>query len=256
MTNKAITAACCVIGDEILSGKTKDSNSHYLATTLFNIGIELKTIQVVPDHVDDITKSVQELSRKFDLVFTSGGIGPTHDDITYASVASAFGLEMKRDDATYNYIKKQMEKRNQKVTEYHARMATFPSPAQLLKERKDLPIPIVCVNNNVYILPGIPSLFKVLLDSLVPRLEKLSGSKFYRHEIATKQPETTIAHTLTEIQKQADEHGIKIGSYPVWGKHSEGIRVVVTISGKDETQVNKYSQQVIKSIEGWPKSRL
>ncbi|CAO3634008.1 unnamed protein product [Mucor hiemalis] len=164
---------------------------------------------------------------------------------------------MKRDSNTYNYIKKQIEKRNQKVTEYHARMATFPFPAQLLKERVDLPIPIVCVNNNVYILPGIPSLFKILLDSLVPRLEKLSGSKFYRHEIATKQSETTIAHTLAEIQTQGDKDDIKIGSYPVWGKHPEGIRVVVTISGKNEIQVNKYSQQVIKSIEGWSnKSRL
>ncbi|GAA5817794.1 hypothetical protein MFLAVUS_011350 [Mucor flavus] len=256
---KTITAACCIVGDEILSGKTKDTNSHYLATLLFDLGIELKTIQVVADEVEAIKKSVKELSSQHDLVFTSGGIGPTHDDITYESIASAFGLDMKVDDSTYNYIETQIKKRGKVMTKHHARMATFPSPAILLRERKDIQIPIVMVNQNVYILPGIPSLFKILLDSLQFKLQSLSGSRFYRTEIATSQSEVVIADTLSKAQSNADLFGIKIGSYPFWGKNVDNIRVVVNVSGKDQLKVNQITETITAEIKGWPyinKSRL
>jgi molybdopterin-biosynthesis enzyme MoeA-like protein len=168
---------------------------------------------------------------------------------------------MKIDTETYNYIEKQLSKRNPaiKMTKNHARMATFPHPAKLLRERDDLKIPIVVVNDNIFILPGIPSLFKTTLGYLVPQLEKSSGSKFYRNEIATQQSEVTIADTLTATQVKADKFGIKIGSYPVWGKNAENIRVVVTVSGKDQAQVDDFSREVTREIQGWPyinKSRL
>lgn len=181
--------------------------------------------------------------------------GTTHDDITYASIASAFGLKMKVDQKTYSYIEKQLSKRKNgpvKMTKNHARMVTFPHPARLLRERNDLNIPIVVVNDNIYILPGIPSLFKILLDSLVPRLKKLSNSKFYRTEIATQQSEPNIADTLTAAQLKADAFNIKIGSYPVWGKHPENVRVVVTVSGKDQVKVDEFSREITKEIQGWP----
>lgn len=158
---------------------------------------------------------------------------------------------MKLDTDTFTYIESQIKKRNQDMSKHHSRMATFPYPSKLLKERKDLALPIVCVNENVYILPGIPSLFKVLLNSLIPRLERLSGSKFYRIEIATKLSEVDIATVLTQTQEKVDALGIKIGSYPLWGKNEQGIRVVVSISGKDESKVKETSQDIIKDIQGW-----
>ncbi|RCI04785.1 hypothetical protein CU098_012871 [Rhizopus stolonifer] len=219
---KRVTAACCVIGDEILSGKTQDTNSFYLARILFSLGIELKCIQVVGDNREDIIKSVRELSSMYDLVFTSGGIGPTHDDITFEAIAAAYDLELKVDEDTYRYFEKQLEKRKLKITKNHIRMTQFPYPAQLLRERKEIQIPIVVVNKNIHILPGVPALFKILLDSLQKRLSSMSDSKFYRNEIATKQDETAIADILADIQSKATE--VKIGSYPLW-KDKNGIQV-------------------------------
>ncbi|KAI8331102.1 MoaB/Mog domain-containing protein [Blakeslea trispora] len=235
------TAACCIIGDEILSGKVQDTNSHYLATTLFQSGIDLKTIQVVADDQHAIAQSVKELASAYDIVFTSGGIGPTHDDITYASIAHAFGLELRTDQDTYDYIKLQTEKRGQKITKYHSAMATFPYPAQLLRVAK---IPVVVVK-NVYILPGIPRLFELLVDLLKPSLK--STTQFYRYQIATDKPETMVAGILSRFQKEkADHFGIKIGSYPVWGQH-----LIITVSGQDKERVLSIRQALMEAIGGW-----
>ncbi|KAG1146918.1 hypothetical protein G6F37_000859 [Rhizopus arrhizus] len=252
--SEAITAACCIIGDEILSGKTQDTNSHYLAKTLFSLGIELKCVQIIGDNREDIIKSVRKLSSTYDIVFTSGGIGPTHDDITYEAIAAAYGLELKLDRETYEYFKKQLEKGKLKMTKNHARMATFPYPAQLLKEKKDIPVPIVVVNENIHILPGVPVLFKILLNSLQTRLALMSGSKFYRNEIATKQTEVMIADILTEIQSLAINE-VKIGSYPLW-KDKDGIQVIISVSGKDQLKVDKVSQEIMTKTNGWLYSSL
>ncbi|KAK4519659.1 uncharacterized protein ATC70_009896 [Mucor velutinosus] len=244
-----VTAACCIIGDEILSGKTKDTNSHYLATMLFGLGIELKTIQVVGDETHDIVRSVRDLSSQYDIVFTSGGIGPTHDDITYESIAAAFRLDMKVDQETYDYIQKQLTKRNPNtvMTKFHARMATFPHPATLLRELPNIKVPIVVVHDNVYILPGIPSLFKLLLNSLKPKLQAMSQSTgFHRREIATALPEVSIASILSDLHTQ----DVKIGSYPMW--NNDKIKVIVTVSGQDESKVNATADKLTDAIHGWP----
>lgn len=177
--------------------------------------------------------------------------GPTHDDITYESIASAFGLGMKVDANTYRYLEKQISKKGHVMTKHHARMATFPYPALLLLEKKDIGLPIVVVNQNIYILPGIPSLFKMLLDSLQPRLERLSGSRFYRNEIATAESEVAIADILTTAQVKADIYGIKVGSYPLWGKNIDNIRVVVNVSGKNQLKVDEISKDITIDIKGW-----
>ncbi|KAI9259930.1 MoaB/Mog domain-containing protein [Sporodiniella umbellata] len=262
---KVSTAACCIIGDEILSGKTQDSNSFYLgncfsitpfccgAKVLFSLGIELKCIQVVGDNKEDIMKSVKELSSMYDIVFTSGGIGPTHDDITYEAIANLYDLQLKIDNDAYQYFESYLEKRNLKMTEAHIRMARFPYPALLFRERKATKIPIVIVNKNVYILPGVPALFKFLLDSLQNRLSLMSHTKFYRNEIATKKKETDIAKILSDIQ--STEGDIKIGSYPVW-KDKDGIRVVLSVLGKDQASVDRVSQKIVEQTNGWLYSSL
>ncbi|KAI8886285.1 Molybdopterin binding protein [Backusella circina FSU 941] len=254
-----ITAACCIIGDEILSGKTKDTNSNYLAKSLFDVGIELKRIEVVGDDKKDIADSVRSLSSQYDIVFTSGGIGkaiscPTHDDITYEAIAAAFNLTLKVDTMTHDYIQSQLSKmspNNNSMTKHHIRMATFPHPAILLREKKELKIPIVVVNRNIHILPGVPRLFKILLDSLGPYLQKLSTSKFYRIDIATSQAEVAIADALTKAQANADGDFIKIGSYPLWGKNEDNVNVVVSVSGKNQERVQEIAAQVLKETKGW-----
>ncbi|KAI9478547.1 MAG: MoaB/Mog domain-containing protein, partial [Benjaminiella poitrasii] len=239
------TAACCIIGDEVLSGRTKDTNSHYLAKTLFDLGIELKCVHVIGDDAQAIMETVKELSESHDFVFTSGGIGPTHDDITFESIAAAYGLELKMDETTYELI---MNRSNHKLTTEQARqLATFPYPAVLLRENKNLLIPIAVVNDNIYVLPGIPALFQLLLDSLRSRL---SQDKFYfRLEVATEQPEMAIADILRRIQQEVSQ--VKIGSYPVWQEKKDSkTRVVVTITGQDESKVKETSQLIQKEIQG------
>jgi molybdopterin-biosynthesis enzyme MoeA-like protein len=141
--------------------------------------------------------------------------------------------------------------KNNGMTKHHIRMATFPHPALLLREKKELKIPVVVANRNVYILPGVPRLFKVLLDSLGSYLQKLSTSKFHRIEIATSESEVAIADVLTKAQAKADQDSIKIGSYPLWGKNDDNVKVVVSVSGKNQGRVQDIAAQLLKEMKGW-----
>ncbi|GAB5587565.1 hypothetical protein Unana1_02465 [Umbelopsis nana] len=252
-----VTAGCCIIGDELLNGKTRDSNAHYLAKMLFDLGVELKRIEVISDDQDDIAETVRNMSAKYDLVFTSGGIGPTLDDITYSSIAHAFGLELKLDEETCQSMVRIASKRidDWSLTEARERMVIFPYPAEIIRTRDDMWVPIVVVNGNVHILPGIPRLFETLVDSLKPRIldliEKrgLKDTKFYRAQIATSHNEGEIAPYLLELQGRAS--AVKIGSYPKWGIDQNGVRVVISVIGRDEQQVKAVGEEVQEKLNGW-----
>ncbi|KAI8384663.1 MoaB/Mog domain-containing protein [Radiomyces spectabilis] len=251
MQEKTLTAACCIIGDEILSGKAHDVNSHYLAKFLFSLGIELKHVAVVGDDMSDIGDCVQRLSRLYDFVFTGGGIGSTHDDITYDAIAKAFNLQLKFDPVTYRVIEEWAGKRGGKteLTAYHKRLATFPYPAQLLRtHRSGIPIVVVC--DNIYILPGIPRLFATLLNSLRPHFHAKTNKQFYRAEIATRQQETTIAAYLEQAQRTYAN--VKIGSYPTFGtgEHSMA-QVVVSVTGQDMNTVQTIADKIQRHVDGW-----
>lgn len=155
---------------------------------------------------------------------------------------------MRVDQETYDYIQTQLTKRNPDtaMTKFHARMATFPHPATLMRELPNIKIPIVVVHDNIYILPGIPSLFQLLLNSLKPKLQAMSKSAgFHRREIATASPEVSIASILSDFHTQ----DVKIGSYPMW--NNDKIRVVVTVSGQDQSQVNAIADKLTDAIHGW-----
>ncbi|CAO3590514.1 unnamed protein product [Absidia cylindrospora] len=278
MTKTNWTASCLIIGDEILSGKTQDSNSFCLAQFLFDLGIELKRIEVVPDNEQEIGEAAKRLSSNHDFVFTSGGIGPTHDDITYSSIAKAFALSIKLHDETWELVQ-QLKERQQAASvnstkasiEGYKRMATFPSPGEHIRAHAKIPIPVVVVNSNVYILPGIPRLFQALLHSLSDHLKQriidsgrngylLSSTPpttttssslqpFYRRQVATKQSETLIADILSQLQDDVQPHHIKIGSYPVSGD-TDGIKVVISIVGKDLVKVDQITKLVVAKIDG------
>ncbi|KAJ2463406.1 hypothetical protein GGI02_005245, partial [Coemansia sp. RSA 2322] len=223
------TAALCIIGDEILNGKTLDINSYFFAKRCFGLGVEVEKIEVVPDKYSAIAGSVQQLSRSHDIVFTSGGIGPTHDDITYSAVAQAFGSKIAYHADTLARMRRIMASRGattmpdpygtpeQVAT---ARMALFPADATVVYPCSDYWVPVVCAAGNVHMLPGIPKLFEDLLDAYLPGLvARLSGEAaqaFTRALVGTRQRESAIAPILTRLQERYAPRGVKIGSYPDW----------------------------------------
>ncbi|KAI9031564.1 Molybdopterin binding protein [Phycomyces nitens] len=245
-----ITAACCLIGDEILSGKTRDLNAHCLANFLFDLGISLKRIDVVSDDEEAIGESVRRLAKDHALVFTSGGIGPTHDDITYAAVAKAFDLSLEMDNETKQRLAEMAAQRQRELTDAHLRMALFPHPAILVREDPSLLIPVVVVVGQVYILPGIPQLFQRLLYSLKPYFSRLIISQghtlegFVRREVVTYQPETQLAAYLTGIQAEYPKDQLLIGSYPELNG-----KVVISIVGKDKAEVDRVGDRLENELK-------
>ncbi|KAJ3414916.1 hypothetical protein HDV05_005865 [Chytridiales sp. JEL 0842] len=264
------SVGCLIIGDEILGGKTLDTNSNYLAKKCFETGLELRKVEVIPDTESDIISSVRSLSSSFGTVFTSGGIGPTHDDITYQSIANAFGLRLELHQETI----RKMEERilNQKptpekpvpltkLTEAHLRMAALPTgPGTSVSfPGEGLWVPVATVNGNVHILPGISRLFKTLVDGyfervLLPSLSKREGG-FVRVQIGTHRVESQIADVLTAVQKEVDSKGIKVGSYPRVKVRDEDpelpYRVCVSVVGRDKEEVEKVADRLREEIEGF-----
>ncbi|ORZ18970.1 MoaB/Mog domain-containing protein [Absidia repens] len=254
----SFTAACCIIGDEILNGKTRESNAHFLSRYLFDMGISLKRVEVIADDYDAIAETITRLSSQHDVVFTSGGIGPTHDDLTYNAIAKAYSLPLKLDEETCESMKAKSINRfpDWTLTEARKRMAIFPHPAKILRVDSDLWVPIVVVNENIHILPGIPRLFESLMHSLRPHLEQAMAKKditgkYYRIEIATTRPESKIAPCLSKTQALVEDKHIKIGSYPKWATGPDGERVVVSIVGKDEAAVKETAKSISEEIDGW-----
>ncbi|KAI8138140.1 MoaB/Mog domain-containing protein [Fennellomyces sp. T-0311] len=262
-TKQPVSAACCIIGDEILNGKTRDSNAYFLARYLFDCGIDLKRVEVVGDDYEAIAQTVTRLSSQHDLVFTSGGIapivGPTHDDISYEAIARAYSLPLKLDDETCTAMQKVMSKRfpRWELTDARKRMATFPSPAKILRTNPDeLWVPVVVVNDNIHILPGIPRLFERLMTLLKPTFEQMAaergaGGRYYRVQVATKLGEGDIATLLSNIQDRVADQHIKIGSYPKWGVGEDGVRVMVSVVGRDEDAIKDIGDEIARGIEGW-----
>ncbi|KAI8336813.1 MoaB/Mog domain-containing protein [Chlamydoabsidia padenii] len=254
----SFTAACCIIGDEILNGKTRESNAYFLSHYLFDLGISLKRVEVIADDYDAIAETITRLSSQHDVVFTSGGIGPTHDDISYDAIAKAYSLPLKLDEETCTLMKEKSLTRfpDWTLTDARKRMALFPHPAKILRVDPKLWVPIVVVNDNIHILPGIPRLFEDLMNSLRPQLEeamakKQISGKYYRVEIATELQEGKIAPYLSSTQARVEGQHIKIGSYPKWSTGPGGERVIVSIVGKDEAAVKKTAKSIAGEIQGW-----
>ncbi|KAJ5893624.1 hypothetical protein N7495_005315 [Penicillium taxi] len=260
------TAACLIIGDEVLGGKTVDTNSAYLAKFCFSLGIQLKRVEVIPDDEEDIMEAVQRMSDRYDFVVTSGGIGPTHDDITYSSIAKAFNLKLKLHQPSFERMKR--------LSRPHPMQPNFdwntPSPGLTAKLRmvelphdpalpaepqalfvsEDLWVPIAVVNGNVHILPGVPRLFENLLKNLkpllVPRLEDPEGKGTFRFMFSTPLPESAVAPFLTELAERVAPKGVKVGSYPRWGKK----RNTVTLVGADKAYLESLVDEVEKTVQG------
>lgn len=208
-----VTAAMVVIGDEILSGRTKDQNIGHLADMLTAAGIDLKEVRVVADDEGAIVEAVNTLRGRNTYVFTTGGIGPTHDDITADAIARAFGLPCDYDPKAYGMLEEHYSKRGIAFSDARMRMARMPEGA------KHIPNPISVAPGfnveNVYVMAGVPTIFQAMLDVVLPTLE--AGTKLISVAIPSPLPEGTMGDALGEIQEAYPD--TIIGSYP---KYEEG----------------------------------
>jgi molybdenum cofactor synthesis domain-containing protein len=219
-----------VIGDEILSGRTRDANMHYLAGELTRAGIDLREVRVVSDDPDAIVAGVQALSAAYDVVFTSGGIGPTHDDITAENVARAFDRPISvRDDARAILVA-QYAAREQELNEARLRMARIPDGATLI----DNPISAApgFTIENVHVMAGVPSIFQAMLASVLPTIT--GGAPVLSQTLEVRRGEGDIAGPLTDLAARYPD--LTFGSYPFIRDGCHGANVVVR--GQDGARVD------------------
>lgn len=205
-----------MVGNEILTGKIEDTNSRYLARRLFELGIALRQIVVCPDEMDVIVREVNQLRAAHDLVFTSGGVGPTHDDITIDAVALAFGRRVVESPEIAAMIRQHF---GAAVTPEHLRMANMPEGAELVRNARSIWPTVLC--ENVFILPGVPQIFERKLDALRERLDE--GVRFFNQTVYTQCEEGEIAALLTELT--VAHPTVTIGSYLVLNDPEYSVRV-------------------------------
>ncbi|KAH9990244.1 Molybdopterin binding protein [Russula compacta] len=246
------TAGALVIGDEILNGKTLDRNSNYFARYCFENGIELKRVEVIPDEEDEIIEASRRMVQKYDFVITSGGIGPTHDDITYASLAKAFDQPLVHHAETLWRLAESIKHRswvhtqNEEQKRARERMALFPANAETLFVARDIWVPVVRLEGKLCVFPGIPGLFQKMLDGLKAFLPLPPASERpFRHQIFTPLPESSIAPYLTELQNRVKEEGVRVGSYPQFMKG-----VFVSLIGRNEGRIRELGKEVEERIQG------
>jgi len=232
------TAAALVIGNEILSGKIADTNTTFLARALFELGIELRRVVVCPDEVDTISHDLTQLRTAHDLVFTSGGVGPTHDDVTIEGVAASFDRPVVRSVAVEKMIRHYYGDR---ANDAHLRMANMPEGAEMIRS-SEAPWPTVVIE-NVFVLPGVPEIFELKLADLRKRLDE--GHEFHSQAVYTLSGEGEIASLLERI---ADAFtGVMVGSYVKW--KAEDYRTKVTFDGSDSDAVTRAADMLVAELD-------
>ena len=203
-----VTAAALIIGNEILSGRTQDQNLSFLGARLGELGIRLKEARVVSDDAEDIAAALDVLRARYDYVFTTGGIGPTHDDITADSVARAFGVGIDHHPEVYSMLKAWFESKGLQANEARMRMARIPDGASVLDN--ELTLAPGFQIENVFVLAGVPSIARKMFDGAKKRLR--GGAPLCSRAIKVHVGEGTVAEELGSIQAAFPD--IDIGSYP------------------------------------------
>ncbi|MEJ7602424.1 MAG: molybdopterin-binding protein [Kofleriaceae bacterium] len=227
------TAGIVVIGDEILTGKFADENAAYLIGELRALGVELRRITVIPDELADIAETVTRFSARFDHVFTSGGVGPTHDDLTMEGIANGFGTRVVRHPDLEAKVRGYW---GDKLAEPNLRLADLPEGAELVYGSGDV-WPVVCYR-NVYILPGVPALFRRKFVEIRDRFraEPMTVARVY-----VDADEGQIAGDLDAVV--AAFPGIKLGSYPRFSERE--FRVMLTLEGRATADVTAAQTMLI-----------
>lgn len=219
--HKIVTAAMLAIGDELLSGRTKDKNIGFLAENLTISGIDLKEVRIVADDQDAIVEAVNALRAKYDLVFTSGGIGPTHDDITADAMSAAFGVPCLHDAEAMRLLGEMYARRGLEFNEARQRMARMPQGARHIENAVSTAPGFIV--ENVHVMAGVPSVFQAMLGWLLPQLP--TGVPVMSRTVVSPFGEGEIGKPLTEVQKNHPD--TSIGSYPKFDGNGFYTEIVV-----------------------------
>lgn len=234
------TAGMLAIGDEILSGRTRDSNIHFLAQKLTGVGIDLNEVRIVADQEDDIVAAVNALRARYTHVFTCGGIGPTHDDITADSIARAFGVAIDVRADARDVLANHYPNGEADLNPARLRMARVPEGAVLIAN------PVSGAPgfsmDNVHVMAGVPAVFQAMVEGLLPQLEQ--GRAVTSATVRVEQPESTVAPALTELAKTFPE--LSIGSYPFYDDTGYGTNLVVR--GADPARVDEAEAALIRAF--------
>ena len=228
-TKYKVNAAIVIIGNEILSGRTQDVNVVHISKWLNELGVKLEEVRVIPDIENSIIKAINELKKKFNYVFTTGGIGPTHDDITSKSIAKAFNLSYGYHKEAYAILEKYYGKAKFNVG--RKKMAMMPIKASLiLNPSSGAPGFIV---DNVYCLPGVPSILKSMLGGLKNKIK--GGKKILTRTVSVQTVESEIAKPLEQVQRKFKK--VEIGSYPFFRLGKIGVSMVIRSADKKKLTI-------------------
>ena len=231
-----MTAAILLVGNELLSGKVRDENASFLAGRLFELGVQLRRIVVVPDERDAIVDELRRCAESVDVVFTSGGVGPTHDDITLAAVADAFEQPLVRHERLADILRGHFADR---LTDAHLRMADLPRDAELVMGG-EMRWPVIKVG-EVYVLPGIPQLFRSKFDTIADRFR---CGRFHLRSVYLDADEGVVAERLAALES---DHGVMVGSYPRWDDADHRLRI--TVESRDAAAVNAAVDALVASVD-------
>jgi molybdenum cofactor synthesis domain-containing protein len=236
--NTKFNAAILIIGNEILSGRTQDTNTGTIAKWLNSIGVTVNEVRVIPDIESTIVETVNHLRKINNYVFTTGGIGPTHDDITAQSISKAFNIDYEIHQEAFNILKAYY-----KVGEFNEgrqKMVWMPKNANLiLNPTSGAPGFYV---KNVFCLPGVPSILKSMLGGLKDKI--VGGNPIISHTISLKTVESEIANSLTNVQDNNKD--VEIGSYPFFQAGKLGVSIV--IRSEDQKKIDKCSTEILEFV--------
>jgi molybdenum cofactor synthesis domain-containing protein len=239
------TAAALIIGNELLSGKVQEQNLIVLARTLRELGIELSRVVMVSDEVESIAREVSALAAAHDQVFTSGGIGPTHDDVTIEAVARAFGVPVVPHPRLESMLRDYYRER---CSDCHLRMALLPEGAELIAS-EEVRWPSI-VMRNVWILPGIPEVFRMKMPLLGLRLG--GGIPFRSRTVYTKLDEGDLKPLLDRVV--AGHPAVAVGSYPKW--QDPAYKTKLTFDGRDEQAISAAVKEFLSLLPGGEPQRV
>jgi len=230
------TAAIVVIGNEILSGKVVDTNSPYLTRELRALGVDVRRITVIPDEIDVIADEVRTASRTHDWVFTSGGVGPTHDDLTMDGVAKAFDVPIEINGAIVDRIERAIK---QTANESQRKMAALPKGSVLI-DAGDLWFPVVVIG-NVHVFPGIPELLQKKFEAIRTRFQ---GVPFVLKRVYVRRKESDIAHELNALLESHPD--LMLGSYP--RIRETEYQVLLTLESRDAGYVQRALDELLARL--------
>ena len=236
--NTKVNASILIIGNEILSGRTQDTNTSTLANWLNSLGVKVSEVRVIPDEEKIIVDTLNLLRKTYDYVFTTGGIGPTHDDITAQSVSKAFNVKYEIHKEAFKILESYYKPGE--FNEGRQKMVWMPKGAELiLNPTSGAP---GFNMNNVFCLPGVPSILKSMLGGLKNKI--VGGEPILSHTISLRTVESEIANSLTKVQEQNKD--VEIGSYPFF--HAGKLGVSIVLRSENQNKIDTCNQQILKFI--------